>query len=128
MVLPPEQGSRPDPRPFRWTPEIRRASRRGRTETGRRKRRHFTDEFNADTVWVVHEGGASIAPVAKDLDPTESALREWVAKAEAKRRGEDVLPAGERHELRRLRRENKVLGTERDILRRTAAFFARESS
>jgi transposase len=95
---------------------------------GRRKRRHFTDEFKADTVRLVHEGGRSIARVAKDLDLTESALREWVAKAEAKRRGEDVLAAGERDELRRLRRENKVLRTERDILKKAAAFFARESS
>jgi transposase len=85
---------------------------------GRRKRRHFTDKFKADTVRLVHDGGLSIARVAKDLDLTESALREWVAKAEAKRRGEDVLAAGERDELRRLRRENKVLRTERDILKK----------
>ena len=95
---------------------------------GRRKRRQFTDEFKADTVRLVHEGGRSIARVARDLDLTESALREWVAKAEAKRRGEDVLATGERDELRLLRRENKVLRTERDILKKAAAFFARESS
>ena len=48
----------------------------------RRKRRSFTDEFKAEAVAMVRQRGLSVGQVAKDLDLTETALREWVKKAE----------------------------------------------
>jgi transposase len=68
--------------------------------------------------------------VAKDLDLTESALRNWVREAEG---GESKSPAStlttaEREELVRLRKENRQLQMERDFLKKAAAFFAKEGS
>jgi transposase-like protein len=95
----------------------------------RRKRRAFTKEFKAETVRLVLEGGRSIAEVARDLDLTESALRLWVHQAEVDaghgKPGE--LTTAEREELQRLRREVKTLRLEREILKRAAAFFAKEN-
>lgn len=51
-------------------------------ETMTRKRRKFTDEFKAETVRLVNEGPRSLAEVARDLDLTESAVRNWVARAD----------------------------------------------
>jgi transposase len=68
--------------------------------------------------------------VAKDLDLTESALRNWVneAKASEKPRPAEALSAAEREELLRLRKENRQLQMERDFLKKAAAFFAKEGS
>jgi transposase len=95
----------------------------------KRKRRKFTDEFKADAVKLVLEGKRSIWQVAKDLDLTETSLREWVRRAEIEA-GEgpaDALTKAEREELTRLRRENKRLQMEREILKKATAFFAKES-
>ena len=95
----------------------------------RRKRREFSDEFKADAVKLVRNGGRSIGQVAKDLDLTETSLREWVHQAEIEL-GEgppDALTKAEREELVRLRRENKRLQMEREILKKAAAFFAKEN-
>ena len=94
-----------------------------------RKRREFTAEFKADVVKLVREGDRSIRQVAKDLDLTETSLREWVrrAKIETGEGPADALTQAERDELTRLRRENKRLQMERDILKKAAAFFAKES-
>ena len=93
----------------------------------KRKRRSFNREFKRETVRLVLEGGKSITEVARDL--TESALRLWVNQAKVDRGqgrpGE--LTTAEREELHRLRRENKDLRIEREILKKAAAFFAKES-
>ena len=86
----------------------------------RRKRRSFTPEYRADAVKLVREGGKSLPQVAKDLDLTESALRNWVREAEGGK-GKGKSPAGElttqeRDELVRLRKENRQLQMERDFL------------
>jgi transposase len=97
--------------------------------TTTRKRRQFTAEFKADAVKLVRAGGQSIAQVARNLDLTETALREWVRRAEIEA-GEGppgALTQAEREELVRLRRDNKRLQMERDILKKATAFFARES-
>lgn len=96
----------------------------------RRKRRAFTREFKAEAVALCAVGDRSIARVAKDLDLTETALREWVkaAAVEAGKGPKDALSSAEREELQRLRRENKRLQMERDILKKAAAFFAKESA
>jgi len=95
-------------------------------EHRRRTRRSFTPEFKADAVRLT-KSGKTIGQVARELDLTETALREWVRRAEADA-GErhDVLTTEEREELSRLRRENKQLRQEREILKAAATFFAKE--
>jgi transposase-like protein len=95
----------------------------------KRKRRAFTDAFKADAVRLVKASDRGVGQVAKDLDLTETALREWVKRAEvgAGKGPPDALATVEREELVRLRRDNKRLLLERDILKKAAAFFARES-
>ena len=94
-----------------------------------RQRRQFTDEFKSGAVRLVVEEGRSVTQVAKDLDLTASALGEWVkrAKADQGRGAVGVVTSSERDELARLRRENRQLKMERDILKKAAAFFAKES-
>ena len=96
----------------------------------KRKRRAFTPEFKAETVRLVRSGGKSIGQVARDLDLTESALRLWVRQAEIDdgRGKPGELTTEERQELQRLRRENKELRIEREILKKAAAFFAKENA
>ena len=97
---------------------------------GKRKRRKFTAEFKAETVRLVQAGSKSIGEVARDLDLTDSALRLWVRQAEidAGRGKPGELTTEERQELQKLRRENKELRIEREILVKAAAFFAKEST
>jgi transposase len=96
----------------------------------RRKRRSFTPEFRGDAVRLVREGNKSLPQVAKDLDLTESALRNWVREADGDKGKEPagVLSTAEREELVRLRKENRQLQMERDFLKKAAAFFAKEGS
>jgi transposase len=95
----------------------------------RRARRKFTPEFKADVVRLCQSGGESTAEVSERLDLTLSSVRQWVAKAE-----DSAGPAGsslttnEQEELQRLRRENKRLRIEREILKKAATFFAKENS
>ena len=93
---------------------------------GKRHRRKFTDEFKAETVKLIRESGRTVGSVARELDLTETAVREWVKRAEASGAG-DLLSADERSELRRLRKENQELRMEKEILRKATAFFAKES-
>ena len=94
----------------------------------RRTRRQFTDEFKASAVRLVLDEGQTVAAVARDLDLTETALREWVKRAQADRsRGRTGLTSAERDELTRLRKENRILQEERDILKKATAFFAKQS-
>ena len=96
----------------------------------KRKRRAFTKEFKAETVRLVRDSGKSVGAVARELDLTETALREWVRQAEidAGRGAPGALTTEEREELGRLRRENRTLRMERDILKKAAAFFAKENA
>ncbi len=100
----------------------------GKASKARRARRSFSDEFKAGAVTLVLREGGSVPQVAKNLDLTESALRAWVdrARADAGKGKPDVLTSDEHEELTRLRRENRVLREEREILKKAAAFFARE--
>ena len=96
---------------------------------GRRARRKFTDEFKAGVVRLVLDEGKTAGAVARELDLTESAVRAWVAQAQADRtKGKTGLTTAEREELARLRKENRELKLERDVLKKAAAFFAKESS
>jgi transposase len=94
----------------------------------KRSRRSFTDEFKTGAVRLVLEEGKTVGAVARDLDLTESSLRKWVEQARADRtKGRTGLTTAEREELARLRKENRILQEERDILKKATAFFAKQS-
>jgi transposase len=88
----------------------------------------YTPEFRRQLVELVH-AGRSPEKLAEEFEPTAQSIRNWVAQADrdAGRRG-DGLTTGEREELDRLRRENRQLRLERDILSKAAAWFARETN
>lgn len=95
----------------------------------KRTRRSFDRSFKREAAGMVLDHGLTVAEVARDLDLTESSLRNWVKQEEADRgQGQsEALTTSERDELRRLRKENKVLREEREILRKATAFFANPS-
>ena len=95
-----------------------------------RRGRSFTPEYKAEVVGLVRDGGKAISAVARDLGLTESAVRKWVALSDADGgRGDGkILTTAEREELTQLRRENRQLRMEREILKKATAFFAREST
>jgi transposase len=93
----------------------------------RRPRRVFTPEFKAEIVEVCRRGDRSIGQVAKDFDLTETAVREWLRQADLDAGVRtDGLTTAEREELTRLRRENRRLTEDVEILKRATAFFAKE--
>ena len=96
----------------------------------RRKRRTFTAKFKADAVRLVTTGGKTIAEVRDEFDLTETALREWIARAEADagRGPPEALTTAERAELIDLRKRLKRAEMERDILKKATAFFAKENA
>jgi len=97
---------------------------------GRRARRSFSEEFRAGAVRLVLEEGKSVGAVARELDLTASAVRVWVMRARAERtKGKSGgLTTVEREELARLRKEVRQLRLERDVLKKAAAFFAKENA
>ncbi len=98
------------------------------TTKPRRRRRQFDAEFKAQAVRLVLDEGKSVGAVARELDLTETALREWVHRARADRtHGRTGLTTAEREELARLRKEVRILREEREILKKAAAFFAKQS-
>ncbi len=92
-------------------------------KTGRR----YSSEYRRQIVELVR-AGRSPAAMAREFEPSEQSIRNWVAQADRDEgRREDGLTTTEREELRRLRRENRRLREEREILKKAAAWFARES-
>ena len=91
---------------------------------GRRPRRSFSDEYKTEVVELCRTSGKSIAQVARDLGIGETAVRRWVAQAEIDTGRRPGLTTEEHAELVALRKENRVLREERDLLRRATAFFA----
>jgi transposase len=94
-----------------------------------RKRRSFTPEFKAEIVDLCRRGDRSIGQIAKDFDLTESAVREGVKQAErdSGARHDGGLNSDERAELVQLRRENRRLREDVDVLKRATAFLANET-
>ena len=95
----------------------------------RRKRRKFTPEQKSQAVRILRESGKSVSAAAADLDVPSSSLARWAKQADVDTREDPhgPLTTGERAELARLRRENKVLQQERSFLKKAASFFAREN-
>ena len=92
----------------------------------RRPRRDYTPEFKAEIVARCRAGDRTVRQIARDFDLTESAVRRWVTQAEVDAGKRDGLTSEERSELAALRRENKRLREDNEILKRATAFFARE--
>jgi transposase len=90
------------------------------------KRKRYTAEFKAEAVRLVEDNKLSAVQVGRDLGVDHSLVSRWVAAARG-RRAPDTLTTEERVELVRLRKENTVLRQEREILKKAAAFFAKET-
>jgi transposase len=92
-----------------------------------RPRRSFPPEFKADIVECCRRGDRSIGQVAKDFDVTETAVREWVKQAKVDAGQRPGLTSEEGAVLAELRRENRRLREDVEILKRATAFFAKET-
>ncbi len=94
-----------------------------------KKRKNYTKEFKREAVRLVQETGKPMTKIARDLGVSHTALRDWINKYKANHSQDNggPLTAEEREELQRLRKENRVLQMERDILKKATAFFAKES-
>ena len=101
----------------------------GKEFTMTRKRRRFTAEFKTEAVKLARESDKSVGALARDLGLWETVLRRWMRQADidAGHGPTGALTTVEREELRELRRENKQLLMEREILKKATAFFARQS-
>ena len=93
-----------------------------------RSRPAYAPEFRAEAVRLVREGGRNPEQLARDLGCTAQSIRTWMRQADLDEvRRSDGLTTAERDELRRLRAEVRVLKMERDLLKKAAAFFARDT-
>src|SRR4051812_15924323 len=90
----------------------------------RSRQPRYTAEFKSEAVRLVRSSPDSIAKIARDVGVTPQSLRLWVQAAQP---ATPSLTDDERSELRRLRRENRELRMERDILKKATAFFAKHS-
>jgi transposase len=85
-------------------------------------------EFRQRAVELARQGTTPVSRIAKDLGISDSCLRNWMHQADAEENGGgDCLTGGEKKEFAELRRRNRLLEQENEILRRAAAYFAREN-
>jgi transposase len=93
-----------------------------------RNRRQFTEEFKRDAVQLVRTSGRPIAEIARELGIYDSTLGNWVKQDRIDRGEQAGLTSDERARLRELERDNARLRMERDLLKRTVAFWVTEQS
>jgi transposase len=95
-----------------------------------RKRRQHSPEFKAGAVRLVTEQGMKAAEVARDLGINRTQLDTWVrqARIDGGQNPKGALTTAEREELARLKKENRELRMERELLKKAAAFFAKENA
>ena len=95
----------------------------------RKPRRKFTPEFKAEAVRLVESSGRSVHSVAADLGVVPKSLHTWVTQAriDAGSGPPGALTTEEKAELAALRKKNRILKEEREILKKAAAFFAKEN-
>lgn len=91
----------------------------------------YAPEFKAEAVRLYQQSGKSLQEIASGLGVSSNSLRDWVRRAERDishdGQSRTTLSQDEREELKRLQRENRVLREEREILKKAAAFFAKET-
>ena len=97
------------------------------SESLRRVRRSFSEEFKRDAVSLVTDQGYSLAEAARSLGLHPNLIRNWKQKFMSESNDQAVLSEDEKAELKRLREEVRKLRMERDILKKATAFFAEES-
>jgi len=89
----------------------------------------YPPEFRSEAVTLLRSGAKSLAELSRDLGVADQTLRNWLRQADLDDgRRHDGLATAEREELARLRRENRILRQEREILKKAAAYFARETN
>lgn len=88
----------------------------------------FPPEFKAEAVRLVRESGKPKREIARDLGVSVESLRHWGQQMEIDAGQREGLTTTEREELHHLRRENRILREEREILKKAATFFAQETS
>ena len=93
--------------------------------TEKRTRRKYTEDFKRDAVTLVTEQGYKVPEAARSLGIGDNLLRRWKREFEAEASG-DRLSTDEREELKRLRKENRLLRMEKDILKKASQYFAKE--
>jgi transposase len=87
----------------------------------------YSLEFRREAVGLLRSSGRSIPQLARELGCSPQSLRNWARQIDVDEGRRDGLNSDEREELRRLRRENRILAEEREILKKAAAFFAKDS-
>jgi transposase len=97
-------------------------------EKEKRRRRQFTAEFKHDAVELVRTTGRPIAHITAELGIYDSTLGNWVRQAAIDRGQQDGLTSADKARLRQLEAENTRLRMERDLLKRTVAFWVKEQS
>jgi transposase len=91
------------------------------------KGKPFPPEFRAEAIRLYRMSGGSLAATAAEIGISVHALSRWVKQAEIDEGKAQGLTSEEREELRHLKRENKILKEEKEILKKAALFFARET-
>jgi len=91
------------------------------------KGQNYTPEFRADAVRLFRSSDRTLAEIASDLGISKESLRRWTKQQDIDEGAREGLTSDEHEEIARLRKENRVLREERDILKRATAFFAKET-
>ncbi len=91
-----------------------------------RKQHRYPDQFKREAVELVRVSGRPVGQIAEELGVSDQSLRNWVNQ-QAASRGQGALSPDEKEELKLLRKENKRLRMEREILKKAATFFAQEN-
>ena len=86
----------------------------------------YSNEFRLEAVRLLRSSGRSVPQLARELGCSPQSLRNWARQLDVEEGRKEGLSSDEREELRRLRRENRILAEERDILKKAAAFFAND--